>query len=53
MDHIGADPGGVVAPPRIQSTIAILHAGIAFFGLGVSKQHQAHGNSIDFCGVAV
>jgi hypothetical protein len=37
-----------IAPTtRVQRTIPIAHTGLGFFSLGVSKQYQAHGDSID------
>jgi hypothetical protein len=34
--------------PRIKRTIEIAHAGLSRFGTSMSKQHQMHGDSIDF-----
>jgi hypothetical protein len=48
--HIGADPWGVVSTARVERALMIVHARFGLFGLGVSEQHQAHGNSIDFPG---
>jgi hypothetical protein len=37
----------------IESTIAVVHAGLGFFGLGVAKQDKAHGVSIDLLSATV
>jgi hypothetical protein len=45
--HVSADHRGIVFAARIEAARLIAHAGFGFFRLGVSKQHQAHGSSID------
>jgi hypothetical protein len=44
MRHIGAELQRIEAAACIERPVAIGHAGLAFLGLGVPKQHQAHGD---------
>jgi hypothetical protein len=44
---MGGDPCGVLAPARVEAAVAIAHAGLGLFGLGMAQQHQSHVDSID------
>src|SRR5215472_7360105 len=45
--HVAADHRGIVFAARIEAARVVAHAGFGLFRLGVSKQHQAHGSSIN------
>src|SRR5262245_31536501 len=45
--HVSADHRGIVFAARIKAARVVAHAGFGLFRLGVSKQHQTHGSSID------
>ena len=53
MGEVGADFGGILAAAGIERALGIACAGRSLFGLGVSKQQQAHGDSVDFSRAAV
>jgi hypothetical protein len=44
MRHVGSELRRIDATARIERAVAIGHAGLAFLGLGVPEQHQAHGD---------
>src|SRR5215831_11851939 len=45
--HVSADHRGIVFAARVEAARVVAHAGFGLFRLGVSKQHQAHGSSIN------
>src|SRR5215831_19719527 len=45
--HVSADHRRIVFAARIEAARMVAHAGFGLFRLGVSKQYQAHGSSID------
>jgi hypothetical protein len=51
--HVSADRRGIVFAARIEAARMVAHAGFGLFRLGVSKQYQPHGSSIDVPRAAV
>jgi hypothetical protein len=51
--HISADHRCIVFAARIEAARMVAHAGFGLFRLGVSKQYQPHGSSIDVPRAAV
>jgi hypothetical protein len=45
--HVSADHRRIAFAARIEAARVVAHAGFGLFRLGVSKQYQAHGSSID------
>src|SRR5689334_5086720 len=45
--HVGAHAACIIATAWGKPTIAVAHCGLGLLGLGVSKQYQAHANTLN------